>query len=226
MSRWSKRRAGRTALLPLLLLALALGGAALFLASLNLLLTTTAWGQSLIQGRAHLQQVLPIQEPQAEAQVANKKNRNSRSKSPILAAHYEVKPSQGVTQMNADSDGNILYWSEVQRNSTSPLRYDERNGEFTVTHKGLYYLYCQVHFNEDRSSYIKLDLILDSNLIFRCLQEFSATVASIGDPKRKTCSVSGLVIVTPGSLLRIRTLPRAVVKVEPYLTYFGLFQVH
>lgn len=128
--------------------------------------------------------------------------------------------------MNADSDGNILYWSEVQRNSTSPLRYDERNGEFTVTHKGLYYLYCQVHFNEDRSSYIKLDLILDSNLIFRCLQEFSATVASIGDPKRKTCSVSGLVIVTPGSLLRIRTLPRAVVKVEPYLTYFGLFQVH
>ncbi|XP_073479823.1 uncharacterized protein [Aquarana catesbeiana] len=252
MSRWSKRRAGRTALLPLLLLALALGGAALFLASLNLLLTTTAWGQSLIQGRAHLQQVLPIQEPQAEAQIffknvwekhqflfeklreersrqrrsANKKNRNSRSKSPILAAHYEVKPSQGVTQMNADSDGNILYWSEVQRNSTSPLRYDERNGEFTVTHKGLYYLYCQVHFNEDRSSYIKLDLILDSNLIFRCLQEFSATVASIGDPKRKTCSVSGLVIVTPGSLLRIRTLPRAVVKVEPYLTYFGLFQVH
>ncbi|PIO39883.1 hypothetical protein AB205_0123300 [Aquarana catesbeiana] len=220
MSRWSKRRAGRTALLPLLLLALALGGAALFLASLNLLLTTTAWGQSLIQGRAHLQQVLPIQEPQAEAQQTRR------------TETLEVNPpswlhiTKGVTQMNADSDGNILYWSEVQRNSTSPLRYDERNGEFTVTHKGLYYLYCQVHFNEDRSSYIKLDLILDSNLIFRCLQEFSATVASIGDPKRKTCSVSGLVIVTPGSLLRIRTLPRAVVKVEPYLTYFGLFQVH
>nr|DBA29869.1 TPA: hypothetical protein GDO54_005921 [Pyxicephalus adspersus] len=257
MSRWSRRRAGRNALLPLLLLALALGGAALVLASLNLLLTTTTWGQNLCQGQVHQQlqqqqQVLPIQEPRADAQIffqnvwekhqflfeklreersrqrrsANRRNRNSKNKSPILAAHYEVKLSKGGTQMNADSDGSILYWSEVPRNSTSPLKYDDGNGEFTVTHKGLYYLYCQVHFNEDRSSYIKLDLFLDNNLIFRCLQEFSATVASIGDPKRKTCSVSGLVIVTPGSLLRIRTLPRAVVKVEPYLTYFGLFQVH
>lgn len=126
MSRWSKRRAGRTALLPLLILALVLGGAALLLASLNLILTTTTWGQSLCQGQAQQQQqqVLPIQEPHAEAQIffqnvwekhqflfeklreersrqrrsANRK-KNHKNKSPILAAHYEVRTKE--VQMNA-----------------------------------------------------------------------------------------------------------------------------
>lgn len=57
MSRWSKKGTGRRALLPLLLLALALGGTSLVLASLNLLLTTTSWGQNLCQGRAQQQRV-------------------------------------------------------------------------------------------------------------------------------------------------------------------------
>ncbi|XP_068129459.1 uncharacterized protein [Hyperolius riggenbachi] len=251
MSRWTKKGAGRRALLPLLFLALALGGAALFLASLNLLLTTTAWGQNLCQRRPQQQQVLPIQEPNTEAQIffqnvwekhqflfeklreersrrrrsAPKRPRNSKNKPPLLAAHYEVKVSKERSQTEADSNGAILPWIEVPRNSTSPLRYDEERREFIVIHKGLYYLYCQVHFNEDRSSYIKLDLLLNNNLIFRCLQEFSATAASIHDPKVKTCSVSGLVILNPGSSLRIHTLPRAILRGDAILTYFGLFQL-
>lgn len=128
--------------------------------------------------------------------------------------------------MYADDNGTILHWTEVQRNSTSPVRYDDGRGEFMVNVKGLFYLYCQVHFNEDRSSYIKLDLLLDGNLIFRCLQEFSATTASIRDPKLKTCSVSGLVVLRPGNSLRIKTLPKVSLRVDHFLTYFGLFQVH
>ncbi|XP_063785725.1 uncharacterized protein LOC134934157 [Pseudophryne corroboree] len=256
MSRWSRKGAGRPALLPLLLLALALGGTALYLASLNLLLTTTAWGRSLCQGWAQQQQqqqqVHPLQDPSSDTQIfyqnvwekhqflyqklteerrrhrrsaKDKKNRPNNRK-PILAAHYEVKPAKGGTQMNVDSDGTIRYWTEVPRNSTSPVKYNDASGEFIVSQKGLYYLYCQVHFNEDRSSYIKLDLHLDGNLIFRCLQEFSATAASIGDPKLKTCSVSGLVVLQPRKSLRISTLPKASLRVDHFLTYFGLFQLN
>ncbi|KAM9312164.1 tumor necrosis factor ligand superfamily member 12 [Gastrophryne carolinensis] len=220
MSRWSKKAAGRNALLPLLLLALALAGAALFLASLNLLLTTTTWRQSLCQGSAQQQQVLPIQEPSPEAQNFFQ---NVWEKHQFL---FEKLREEHNRQRRQDSNGTVLYWAEVSRNSTSPLRYDEGRGEFAVTHKGLYYLYCQVHFNENLSSYIKLDLLLNNNLIFRCLQEFSATAASIRDPKLRTCSVSGLIILNQNSFLRIRTLPRASLKVDAFLTYFGLFQVH
>ncbi|XP_075062517.1 tumor necrosis factor ligand superfamily member 12 isoform X4 [Mixophyes fleayi] len=255
MSRWSKKGAGRGALLPLLLLALAIGGTALYLASLNLLLTTTAWGQNLCQGWAQHQQVGPLRDPSSDAQIFyqnvwekhqflyqklteerrrhrrsannNRKNRQSNRKSPpISAAHYEVKLAKGAIAMNADKNGTIRYWTEIPRNSTSPTKYNEGRGEFIVNHKGLYYLYCQVHFNEGRSSYIKLDLLLDGKLIFRCLQEFSATAASIRDPKLKHCSVSGLVILHPGNFLRISTLPEASLRVDNYLTYFGLFQVH
>ncbi|KAM4038926.1 tumor necrosis factor ligand superfamily member 12 [Anomaloglossus baeobatrachus] len=254
MSRWNKKGAGGGALLPLLLLALALGGTSLVLASLNLILTTTTWGQNLCQGRAQQQRVNPLREPRADTQIyyqniwekhqllyqkltedrsrhrrsanGNRKNKqNNRKSSAVTAAHYEVKLQRAI-HMNADDNGTILHWTEVQRNSTSPVKYDDGRGEFVVNVKGLFYLYCQVHFNEDRSSYIKLDLLVDSKLIFRCLQEFSATATSIRDPTLKTCSVSGLVILRPGNSLRINTLPKVSLRVDHYLTYFGLFQVH
>ncbi|XP_073402847.1 uncharacterized protein [Dendrobates tinctorius] len=250
MSRWSKKGPGRGALLPLLLLALALGGTSLVLASLNLLLTTTSWGHNLCHGRAQHQRMHPVRDPSADTQIyyqniwekhqllyqkltedrsrhkrsanGNRKNKhNNRKSSTVTAAHYEVKKGG---QVNADDNGTILDWTEVQRNSTSPVRYDDGRGEFVVNVKGLFYLYCQVHFNEDRSSYIKLDLLLDGKLIFRCLQEFSATAASIRDPTLKTCSVSGLVILRPGNSLRIKTLPKVSLRVDSFLTYFGLFQ--
>ncbi|KAG9464988.1 tumor necrosis factor ligand superfamily member 12 [Eleutherodactylus coqui] len=255
MSRWSKKGPGRGALLPLLLLALALGGTSLVLASLNLLLTTTSWGRNVCQGPAQQQRVHPLQEPSADTQIyyqniwekhqllyqkltedrrrhrrsanGNRRNRqNNRRSTTVTAAHYEVKMPKGGQQMNADDNGTILHWTEVARNSTSPVKYDDGKGEFTVNVKGLFYLYCQVHFNEDRSSYIKLDLLLDGNLIFRSLQEFSATAASIRNPKLKSCSVSGLVVLRPGNTLRIKTLPKVSLRVEHFLTYFGLFQVH
>ncbi|XP_056426054.1 tumor necrosis factor ligand superfamily member 12 isoform X2 [Hyla sarda] len=157
----------------------------------------------------------------------NRRNKqNNRKSSAITAAHYEVKLPKGGQQMNADDNGTILHWTEVHRNSTSPVKYDDGKGEFIVNVKGLFYLYCQVHFNEYQISYIKLDILLDNNLIFRCLQEFSATAASIRDPKRKTCSVSGLVVLRPGNYLRIKTIPKVSIRVEHFLTYFGLFQVH
>lgn len=84
----------------------------------------------------------------------------------------------------------------------------------------------QVHFDEGKAVYQKLDLLVDNVLTLRCLEEFSATAASSLGPQLRLCQVSGLLSLRPGSSLRIRTLPWAHLKAAPFLTYFGLFQVH
>ncbi|XP_059004580.1 tumor necrosis factor ligand superfamily member 12 isoform X1 [Mustela lutreola] len=141
------------------------------------------------------------------------KGRKTRGRRAV-AAHYE-----GV-------DGTVSGWEEARINSSNPLRYDRQSGEFLVVRAGLYYLYCQVHFDEGKAVYLKLDLLVDDALALRCLEEFSATAASSLGPQLRLCQVSGLLPLRPGSSLRIRTLPWAHLKAAPFLTYFGLFQVH
>lgn len=85
---------------------------------------------------------------------------------------------------------------------------------------------AQVHFDEGKAVYLKLDLLVDDVLALRCLEEFSATAASSLGPQLRLCQVSGLLPLRQGSSLRIRTLPWAHLKAAPFLTYFGLFQVH
>ncbi|KAB0365577.1 hypothetical protein FD754_009733 [Muntiacus muntjak] len=123
-------------------------------------------------------------------------------------------------------DGTVSGWEEAKINSSNPLRYDCQTGQFMVTLAGLYYLYCQVHFDEGKAVYLKLDLLVDDTLALRCLEEFSATAASSPGPQLRLCQVSGLLRLRRGSSLRIRTLPQTQLKAAPFLTYFGLFQVH
>ncbi|MBV96855.1 Tumor necrosis factor ligand superfamily member 12, partial [Eschrichtius robustus] len=141
------------------------------------------------------------------------KGRKPRARRAI-AAHYEVRPRLGQDGAQAGVDGTVSGWEEAKINSSNPLRYDRQSGQFMVTRAGLYYLYCQ------------LDLLVDDTLALRCLEEFSATAASSLGPQLRLCQVSGLLPLRPGSSLRIRTLPWAHLKAAPFLTYFGLFQVH
>ncbi|XP_032178543.1 tumor necrosis factor ligand superfamily member 12 isoform X1 [Mustela erminea] len=155
------------------------------------------------------------------------KGRKTRGRRAV-AAHYEVHPRPGQDGAQADTgvDGTVRGWEEARINSSNPLRYDRQSGEFLVVRAGLYYLYCQVHFDEGKAVYLKLDLLVDDALALRCLEEFSATAASSLGPQLRLCQVSGLLPLRPGSSLRIRTLPWAHLKAAPFLTYFGLFQVH
>ncbi|XP_044795277.2 tumor necrosis factor ligand superfamily member 12 [Bubalus bubalis] len=143
-----------------------------------------------------------------------------------VAAHYEVRPRPGQDGAQAGVDGTVSGWEEAKINSSNPLRYDCQTGQFMVTRAGLYYLYCQVHFDEGKAVYLKLDLLVDDTLALRCLEEFSATAASSPGPQLRLCQVSGLLRLRRGSSLRIRTLPQTQLKAAPFLTYFGLFQVH
>jgi len=95
----------------------------------------------------------------------------------------------------------------------------------------------QVHFDEGKAVYLKLDLLVDDTLALRCLEDFSATAASSPGPQfclcqvsgllgLRLCQVSGLLRLRPGSSLWFRTLPQTQLKAAPFLTYFGRFQVH
>nr|XP_033779288.1 uncharacterized protein LOC117349802 [Geotrypetes seraphini] len=236
------------------LLPLGLAGVALLLASLSLLLAAASWARSLRLSRASPRQDLMeddmedqgmvhfgtgwdreqflyrySQERKARQRRTAPRNKNQRNRKQALvtvaAAHYEVK-SGSAAEMQAGKDGIIREWTEVRLNATNPLRYDSRRGEFIVTRKGLYYLYCQVHFNEGKSVYMKLDLWLDGVVTFRCLEEFSATAASVQEAEIKACQVSGLLLLQPDSLIAVRTIPQVSLKTSRSLTYFGLFQVH
>lgn len=171
------------------------------------------------------QDVVPFLKPLVRPRRSAPKGRKIRDRR-VIAAHYEVHPRPGQDGAQAGVDGTVSGWEEAKINSSNPLRYDRQIGEFTVTRAGLYYLYCQVHFDEGKAVYLKLDLLVDDVLVLRCLEEFSATAASSLGPQLRLCQVSGLLPLRPGSSLRIRTLPWAHLKAAPFLTYFGLFQVH
>ncbi|KAH0626100.1 hypothetical protein JD844_000860 [Phrynosoma platyrhinos] len=160
-------------------------------------------------------------------QAAGKGKRSRpRRTSAVSAAHYEVQSTEGRAGIQADANGTIHGWAEAKLNTTSPLRYDRSRREFTVVKRGLYYLYCQVHFNEGKTIYMKLDVMLDGELALRCLEQFPPTSSGPQEPELKVCQVSGLVLLTPGESIRLRTIPKVRLKAERYLTYFGLFQVH
>ncbi|XP_063158989.1 tumor necrosis factor ligand superfamily member 12 [Candoia aspera] len=144
----------------------------------------------------------------------------------ICAAHYEVQTTVGRAGMQADANGTIRGWAEAKLNATNPLRYDSNRGEFTVIKRGLYYLYCQVHFNEGKTIYMKLDVMLGGELALRCLEQFPPTSSGPQEAELRVCQVSGLVLLRPEESIRLRTIPRVRLKADRYLTYFGLFQVH
>ncbi|XP_060060295.1 tumor necrosis factor ligand superfamily member 12 isoform X2 [Erinaceus europaeus] len=226
-ARRSQRRRGRrgepgTALLAPLALGLGLA-----LASLGLLLAVVSLGSRASQS---------AQEP-SQRELTAGEDRDPREPSPqsegpvpflkrLVRPQRSVHPRPGQDGAQAGVDGTVNGWEEAKINSSSPLRYDTQRGQFIVTKAGLYYLYCQVHFDEGKAVYLKLDLLVDDTLALRCLEEFSATAASSLGPQLRLCQVSGLLPLRSGASLRIRTLPRAHLKAAPFLTYFGLFQVH
>lgn len=87
-------------------------------------------------------------------------------------------------------------------------------------------LRCQVHFNEDKTNYMKLDVVLAGQLALRCVEEFRPTSSGPQKAELRVCHVSGLVLLRPQETIRLQTIPNVQLKADRYLTYFGLFQVH
>ncbi|XP_012041055.2 tumor necrosis factor ligand superfamily member 12 isoform X3 [Ovis aries] len=205
-------------------------GLGLVLACLGLLLAVVSLGSraSLFAQQEPSQRDL-VAEEDPDPLDLNPQPEESQDAVPFLKLvrpRRNVHPRPGQDGAQAGVDGTVSGWEEAKINSSNPLRYDCQTGQFMVTRAGLYYLYCQVHFDEGKAVYLKLDLLVDDTLALRCLEEFSATAASSPGPQLRLCQVSGLLRLRRGSSLRIRTLPQTQLKAAPFLTYFGLFQVH
>ncbi|KAB1265417.1 Tumor necrosis factor ligand superfamily member 12 [Camelus dromedarius] len=233
-TRRSQKRRGRrgepgTALLAPLVLGLGLA-----LACLGLLLAVVSLGsRASLSAQEPSQGELVAEEDQDPLHLKAGNHGLAERLQPTLKFTHgrdRMEHRQGLSPVSehpySGVDGTVSGWEEAKINSSNPLRYDRQSGEFIVTRAGLYYLYCQVHFDEGKAVYLKLDLLVDDTLALRCLEEFSATAASSLGPQLRLCQVSGLLPLRPGSSLRIRTLPWAHLKAAPFLTYFGLFQVH
>ncbi|XP_041094308.1 tumor necrosis factor ligand superfamily member 12-like isoform X4 [Polyodon spathula] len=209
------RRSGIWGVLALLALSVSL---------VSLSCTALSWGhaRSLTRSLQTLQDRLVQADLQREATVQLlMEQRNLQGKRVKRAA---VKPENTV----GASSNIIKGWTEVDLNTSAPVNYDSSTGGFTVQRAGLYYLYCQIHFMERESAYLKLQVYVGKVPLFSCLQSYGTTPSSSPSTKLGdffSCHVSGLVRLTVKEKLTVQTFRGVNLRSRHDLNYFVLFKV-
>ncbi|XP_062416832.1 tumor necrosis factor ligand superfamily member 12 [Pungitius pungitius] len=105
--------------------------------------------------------------------------------------------------------GVIKGWEERTLNMSKAVRYNKEEGTFTVEKAGVYFLFCQVLFNEQQSQYVKLDVVTRGlrPQKLQCLEGYGTTPSA--GPHRfhflKPCQVSGLLRLDRGAELQAVT---------------------
>ncbi|XP_028654181.1 tumor necrosis factor ligand superfamily member 12 [Erpetoichthys calabaricus] len=141
------------------------------------------------------------------------------------AAHFELPEKEDSQSVN--NDEIIKGWQEVKLNVTNPINFDKSQGKFTVTRRGLYYLYCQVHFRDRSSAYLKLFVKLNDRVVFNCLQSHTTTPSSGHSILQdfNSCHVSGLIELPESAVLTVHSIRGVRIHYSQKLNYFGLFKV-
>uniref|UniRef100_A0A9J8AMV3 TNF superfamily member 12 n=1 Tax=Cyprinus carpio carpio TaxID=630221 RepID=A0A9J8AMV3_CYPCA len=132
-----------------------------------------------------------------------------------VASHFE------------SNEGVIKGWTEEQLNMSKAVHYDSETGTFRVERSGVYFLYCQVHFNENQSQYVKLEVSVPKGPLLQCIEGYGTTPAS-GSHKfhfLKPCQVSGLLRLNKGAELKAVTGASFSLQMSGK-HYFGLFKVN
>ncbi|XP_072349421.1 tumor necrosis factor ligand superfamily member 12 isoform X2 [Scyliorhinus torazame] len=106
---------------------------------------------------------------------ARRKVSATKNKQPF-AAHFEVMPNNGGGTYIVENDGIIRKWSEKPLQVKNALLYN-KTGEFIVLKEGLYYVYSQVHCDDNTTAYLKLEVKVDDAMAFRCVQGLPTTPA-------------------------------------------------
>ncbi|KAA0723076.1 Tumor necrosis factor ligand superfamily member 12 APO3 ligand TNF-related weak inducer of apoptosis [Triplophysa tibetana] len=125
------------------------------------------------------------------------------------------------------TEGVIKGWTEEVLNMSRAVHYNPDTGTFKVERSGVYFLYCQVHFNENQSQYVKLEVSVPKGPLLQCMEGYGTTPAS-GSHKfhfLKPCQVSGLLRLNKGAELKAVT-GRSFSLQESGKHYFGLFRVN
>ncbi|XP_072543761.1 tumor necrosis factor ligand superfamily member 12 [Salminus brasiliensis] len=239
MQRLVLRRRGRALRLACSLVAVA----ALALAACSALLTAWTWRQSRELSRSvqslqvRLEQVnmqrkaivqlflekrvlLESQRVRREAGGGKGKAGNGKK----VASHFEITKD---SLQKVGSEGIIKGWTEQQLNMTQAVQYNADTGTFRVVRKGVYFLYCQVHFNENQSQYVKLEVSVPKGPSLQCMEGYGTTPAAGSHQFHflKPCQVSGLLLLDKGAELKAVTGSSFTLQVSGK-HYFGLFKVN
>ncbi|XP_041034914.1 tumor necrosis factor ligand superfamily member 12 [Carcharodon carcharias] len=142
-----------------------------------------------------------------------------KNKLPI-AAHFEVVPNNADGTYIVEQGGIIRQWSECQLQVKNALLYNNKTGEFTVLKEGLYYMYSQVHCDDNTTAYLKLDVKVDNVVTFKCLQGLPPTPPY----SQHSCQASGLIRLQKRSQIRIYSIAGVHLKAKTF-AYFGLFKL-
>ncbi|XP_066578713.1 tumor necrosis factor ligand superfamily member 12 [Amia ocellicauda] len=210
--------------------------AALTLAGLSVVLSAWSWAHSrdlsrsfqTLQGQfaqvnAQREAVVQLLLEKSELLGSHRVKRKARAKNGHnrVASHFEIKSKQ-----EADDKGVIKGWVEQDLNVTSAVHYDATTGTFTLEKSGLYFVYCQVHFNESKAPFVKLEVRRGQEILLRCLEGYSTAPPSGSHPFHflKPCQVSGLLRLAKGVELRTNTGDRFSLHNNGN-HYFGLFKV-
>ncbi|KAM6949047.1 tumor necrosis factor ligand superfamily member 12 [Aplochiton taeniatus] len=124
------------------------------------------------------------------------------------ASHFEITKE---SSQQVGDNGVIKGWVEGESlNMSGAVKYNVHSGTFTVLKNGVYFLYCQVLFNEHQSQYVKLDVVASHGQQvqkLQCVEGYGTTPAA--GPQLfhflKPCQVSGLLRLEKGTELKAIT---------------------
>lgn len=124
------------------------------------------------------------------------------------ASHFEITK---VSSQQVGEGGVIKGWEERTLNMSKAVRYNKEQGTFTVEKTGVYFLFCQVLFNEQQSQYVKLDVVTFGlrPQKLQCMEGYGTTPSAGPHPFHflKPCQVSGLLRLDKGTELQAITGP-------------------
>ncbi|XP_013888561.1 tumor necrosis factor ligand superfamily member 12 [Austrofundulus limnaeus] len=89
------------------------------------------------------------------------------------------------------------------------VKYNKEQGTFTVERTGVYFLFCQVLFNEQQSQYVKLDVVTNGPRpqTLQCMEGYGTTPSAGPHSFHfvKPCQVSGLLRLEKNTELKAVT---------------------
>uniref|UniRef100_A0A3Q2PP50 TNF superfamily member 12 n=1 Tax=Fundulus heteroclitus TaxID=8078 RepID=A0A3Q2PP50_FUNHE len=154
----------------------------------------------------------------------NTKNGNGRK----AASHFEIT-RRSLVGFPVGEGGVIKGWEERTLNMSKAVRYNKDEGTFIVERAGVYFLFCQVLFNEQQSQYVKLDVVTNGPRPqkLQCMEGYGTTPSAGPHSFHfvKPCQVSGLLRLEKGAELQAKTGPSF--SLHPVANHvFSIFKVN
>ncbi|XP_010904248.1 tumor necrosis factor ligand superfamily member 12 [Esox lucius] len=181
--------------------------------------------KAIVQLLMEKRELLVGQRVKRDAGPVNGNGGNKRK----VASQFEITKE---SFQKVGSDGLIRGWTDSdQLNMSKAVKYNVDRGTFTVEKTGVYFLYCQVLFNENQTQVVKLDVVVlkggQQLPKLQCREGYGTTPAAGSHQFHflKPCQVSGLLRLERGAEIQAVTGQSYSLNTNGK-HYFGLFKVN